>query len=87
MKKLKEVVDKQRDEIRAKDRELTLKNEDIEAVRPHTLVWMNLEHEMKLCQLSHFNVVRTEKVVMCIWMQEILYLKSKKQYREEKMAQ
>lgn len=32
MKKLKEVVDKQRDEIRAKDRELTLKNEDIEAV-------------------------------------------------------
>lgn len=35
MKKLKEVVDKQRDEIRAKDRELTLKNEDIEAVRPH----------------------------------------------------
>lgn len=41
MKKLKEVVDKQRDEIRAKDRELTLKNEDIEAVRPHSqyLVW------------------------------------------------
>lgn len=36
MKKLKEVVDKQRDEIRAKDRELTLKNEDIEAVRRHT---------------------------------------------------
>lgn len=43
MKKLKEVVDKQRDEIRAKDRELTLKNEDIEAVRPHSqyLVWMS----------------------------------------------
>lgn len=35
MKKLKEVVDKQRDEIRAKDRELTLKNEDIEAVSEH----------------------------------------------------
>lgn len=34
MMKLKEVVDKQRDEIRAKDREVTLKNEDIEAVRP-----------------------------------------------------
>lgn len=33
MKKLKEVVDKQRDEIRAKDREITLKNDDIEAVR------------------------------------------------------
>ena len=32
MKKLKEVVDKQRDEIRAKDRELALKNDDIEAV-------------------------------------------------------
>lgn len=46
MKKLKEVVDKQRDEIRAKDRELTLKNEDIEAVRPHSqyniiIVWMS----------------------------------------------
>lgn len=36
MMKLKEVVDKQRDEIRAKDRELTLKNEDIEAVRPNS---------------------------------------------------
>lgn len=35
MKKLKEVVDKQRDEIRAKDRELTLKNEDVEAVRSY----------------------------------------------------
>lgn len=32
MKRLKEVVDKQRDEIRAKDRELGLKNEDVEAV-------------------------------------------------------
>lgn len=37
MKKLKEVVDKQRDEIRAKDRELTLKNEDVEAVRSYAL--------------------------------------------------
>lgn len=37
MMKLKEVVDKQRDEIRAKDRELTLKNEDIEAVRLNCL--------------------------------------------------
>lgn len=33
MKKLKDLVDKQRDEIRAKDHELTLKNEDVEAVR------------------------------------------------------
>lgn len=32
MKRLKEVVDKQRDELRAKDRELGLKNEDVEAV-------------------------------------------------------
>lgn len=32
MKRLKEVVDKQRDEIRAKDRELGLKSEDVEAV-------------------------------------------------------
>lgn len=33
MNKLKDLVDKQRDEIRAKDHELTLKNEDVEAVR------------------------------------------------------
>lgn len=33
MKKLKDLVDKQRDEIRAKDHELTLRNEDVEAVR------------------------------------------------------
>lgn len=32
MKKLKDLVDKQRDEIRAKDHELTLKNDDVEAV-------------------------------------------------------
>lgn len=41
MKKLKEVVDKQRDEIRAKDRELTLKNEDIEAVSEHLSISVN----------------------------------------------
>lgn len=33
MKKLKDLVDKQRDEIRAKDHELTSRNEDVEAVR------------------------------------------------------
>lgn len=33
MMKLKDLVDKQRDEIRAKDHELTLRNEDVEAVR------------------------------------------------------
>lgn len=32
-KKLRDVVDKQRDEIRAKDQELALRNEDVEAVR------------------------------------------------------
>lgn len=32
MKKLEDLVDKQRDEIRAKDHELTLRNEDVEAV-------------------------------------------------------
>lgn len=36
MKKLGDLVDKQRDEIRAKDHELTLKNEDVEAVRIST---------------------------------------------------
>lgn len=37
MNKLKNLVDKQRDEIRAKDHELTLKNEDVEAVRIYTI--------------------------------------------------
>lgn len=32
-KKLRDVVDKQRDEIRAKDHELARRNEDVEAVR------------------------------------------------------
>lgn len=31
--KLKDLVDKQRDEIRAKDHELSVRNEDVEAVR------------------------------------------------------
>lgn len=33
MKKLKDLVDQQRNEIRAKDHELTSRNEDVEAVR------------------------------------------------------
>lgn len=33
MKKLKDLVDKQRHEIRAKDHELASRNEDVEAVR------------------------------------------------------
>ncbi|XP_041793497.1 RILP-like protein 1 [Chelmon rostratus] len=50
MKKLKDLVDKQRDEIQAKDHELTLKNEDIEALQmqQHRLIRINqdLRHRM-----------------------------------------
>ncbi|XP_047447891.1 RILP-like protein 1 [Mugil cephalus] len=43
MKKLKDLVDKQRDEIRAKDRELALRNEDVEALQmqQHRLIRIN----------------------------------------------
>ncbi|XP_070759696.1 RILP-like protein 1 isoform X2 [Enoplosus armatus] len=43
MKKLKDLVDKQKDEIRAKDHELTLKNEDVEALQmqQHRLIRIN----------------------------------------------
>ncbi|KAM9360779.1 RILP-like protein 1 [Symphorus nematophorus] len=43
MKQLKDMVDKQRDEIRAKDHELTLKNEDVEALQmqQHRLIRIN----------------------------------------------
>uniref|UniRef100_A0A3Q3FGJ6 RILP-like protein 1 n=1 Tax=Labrus bergylta TaxID=56723 RepID=A0A3Q3FGJ6_9LABR len=43
MKKLKDLVDKQRDEIRAKDHELTIKNEDVEALQmqQHRLIRIN----------------------------------------------
>nr|XP_046206745.1 RILP-like protein 1 isoform X1 [Oncorhynchus gorbuscha] len=45
MKKLKVVVDKQRDEIRDKDHELKLKNEDLEALQlqQHHLMKINLD--------------------------------------------
>ncbi|XP_013769683.1 RILP-like protein 1 isoform X2 [Pundamilia nyererei] len=45
MKKLQDLVNKQRDDIRAKDHELTLKNEDIEALQlqQHRLIRMNQE--------------------------------------------
>lgn len=45
MKKLQDLVDKQRDDIRAKDHKLTLKNEDIEALQlqQHRLIRMNQE--------------------------------------------
>ncbi|XP_039659847.1 RILP-like protein 1 [Perca fluviatilis] len=43
MNKLKDLVDKQRDEIRAKDHELTQKNEDVEALQmqQHRLIRIN----------------------------------------------
>ncbi|XP_008288066.1 RILP-like protein 1 [Stegastes partitus] len=43
MKKLKDLVDKQRDEIRAKDHELILRNEDVEALQlqQHRLIRIN----------------------------------------------
>lgn len=61
MMKLKEVVDKQRDEIRAKDRELTLKNEDIEAVRPRPLCLSSRSCQLlKLGEGGHFrSIIRT----------------------------
>ncbi|XP_065424141.1 RILP-like protein 1 isoform X6 [Chrysemys picta bellii] len=48
MKKLKEVVDKQRDEIRAKDRELGLKNEDVEATEPNNDDFLSESEKMAL---------------------------------------
>ncbi|XP_064162903.1 RILP-like protein 1 isoform X1 [Anguilla rostrata] len=47
MKKLKEVVDKQRDEIRAKDRELTLKNEDVEALQQQQSRLMKINQDLR----------------------------------------
>ncbi|XP_054600722.2 RILP-like protein 1 isoform X7 [Nothobranchius furzeri] len=47
MLRLKEVVDKQRDEIRAKDRELSLKNEDIEALQQQQSRLMKINHDLR----------------------------------------
>uniref|UniRef100_U3EAB7 RILP-like protein 1 n=1 Tax=Callithrix jacchus TaxID=9483 RepID=U3EAB7_CALJA len=47
MKKLKEGVDKQRDEIRAKDRELGLKNEDVEALQQQQTRLMKINHDLR----------------------------------------
>ncbi|XP_075390048.1 RILP-like protein 1 isoform X2 [Tenrec ecaudatus] len=47
MKKLKEVVDKQRDEIRAKDRELGLKGEDVEALQQQQTRLMKINHDLR----------------------------------------
>lgn len=42
MKKLTDLVDKQRDEIRAKDHELASRNGELEAVRAETTRYTNL---------------------------------------------
>ncbi|KAI1881969.1 hypothetical protein AGOR_G00245660 [Albula goreensis] len=47
MKKLKEVVDMQRDEIRAKDRELSLKSDDIEALQQQQNRLMKINHDLR----------------------------------------
>ncbi|XP_005403090.1 PREDICTED: RILP-like protein 1 isoform X2 [Chinchilla lanigera] len=47
MKRLKEVVDKQRDEIRAKDRELGLKSEDVEALQQQQTRLMKINHDLR----------------------------------------
>ncbi|XP_069475782.1 RILP-like protein 1 isoform X2 [Ambystoma mexicanum] len=56
MKKLKEVVDKQRDEIRAKDRELGLKNEDVEALQQQQNRLMKINHDLR----HRINVVEAQ---------------------------
>ncbi|XP_069816911.1 RILP-like protein 1 isoform X6 [Dendropsophus ebraccatus] len=56
MKKLKEVVDKQRDEIRAKDRELVLKNEDVEALQQQQSRLMKINHDLR----HRINVVEAQ---------------------------
>lgn len=60
MKKLKEVVDKQRDEIRAKDREITLKNEDIEALQQQQSRLMKINHDLR----HKISVVETQGKAM-----------------------
>ncbi|XP_029366626.1 RILP-like protein 1 isoform X3 [Echeneis naucrates] len=56
MKKLEDLVDKQRDEIRAKDHELTLKNEDVEALQmqQHRLIRINqdLRHRIGVMEVQ-----------------------------------
>ncbi|XP_064209374.1 RILP-like protein 1 isoform X2 [Anguilla rostrata] len=47
MKRLKEVVDKQRDEIRARDRELTLRNEDVEALQQQQSRLMKINQDLR----------------------------------------
>lgn len=54
MHKLEDLVEKQRDAIRAKDHELTLRNEDVEAVRNQTML-----HTQKQNYLYKLQIVFT----------------------------
>ncbi|KAJ8286253.1 hypothetical protein GJAV_G00036320 [Gymnothorax javanicus] len=47
MRKLKGIVDKQRDEIRAKDRELTLRNEEVEALQQQQSRLMRINQDLR----------------------------------------
>ncbi|XP_061115651.1 RILP-like protein 1 isoform X3 [Conger conger] len=47
MNKLKEVVDRQRDEIRAKDRELALRSEDVEALQQQQARLMKMNQDLR----------------------------------------
>uniref|UniRef100_A0A8D3B2M1 RILP-like protein 1 n=1 Tax=Scophthalmus maximus TaxID=52904 RepID=A0A8D3B2M1_SCOMX len=62
MKKLGDLVDKQRDEIRAKDHELTLKNEDVEALQmqQHRLIRINqdLRHRIGVMEAQVKGLIR-----------------------------
>lgn len=57
MHKLEDLVEKQRDAIRAKDHELTLRNEDVEAVRKHTM--LHKTHTQKHNYLYKLQIVLT----------------------------
>ncbi|KAF0033889.1 hypothetical protein F2P81_013955 [Scophthalmus maximus] len=62
MKKLGDLVDKQRDEIRAKDHDLTLKNEDVEALQmqQHRLIRINqdLRHRIGVMEAQGKGLIR-----------------------------
>lgn len=54
MHKLEDLVEKQRDAIRAKDHELTLRNEDVEAVRNQIMLHQTHTHtKIKIIPTSY----------------------------------
>lgn len=57
MHKLEDLVEKQRDAIRAKDHELTLRNEDVEAVRNQTI--LHQTHTQKQNYVYELQIVFT----------------------------